>query len=353
MVQPIIIGQESVSDTEFIITEINFETGNKVLNGDIILTYETSKADIDVESIEDGYLVLKVNVGDKVKVGDKVAFIVDELSMVENLIKEISLETKPATKKLENISKKAQVLIDEHNIDPNLFSDFTLVREKDVRNYLERLIDPLTIDAPKANEIIVVGARGGAKMIIDAIKSQNIYSVKYLLDDSVLDYNEIFGVKILGGTHMLEKLFAKGYRNVVLAFGTITHRSKRLALYQTLSNKGWLFPNIIHAQAVVEDSVTMGKGNIILAGAIVGSEVNLGNFNFINTGSILSHECTIQNNVHTAPASVLAGRVSVGDSSLIGMNATVYFDTNIGNNVTINNGLVINADVHSDKVIKL
>lgn len=350
---PIIIDQESVSDTEFIVTEINYKSGDKVSIGDIILTYETSKAVIDVESTIDGFLVLTVVSGDKIKVGDKVAFIVDDARKVKDLLKEVSFEAKPATFKLGNISKNAQRLIDEHNIDPNLFSSLSIVKEKDVSSYLERLNNPKEIEPPKANDIIVVGARGGAKMIIDAVKSRNIYTVKYLLDDSVLNYNEVFGYEILGGSNMLEDLFEKGYRNVVLAFGTITHRNKRIELYESLRKKGWSFPNIIHSQAMVEVSVTMGVGNIILAGAIVGSEVNLGDFNFINTGSIISHECKIQNNVHMAPGSVLAGRVSVGNCSLIGMNATIYFDTNIGNNVTINNGLVINADVQNEKVVKI
>jgi sugar O-acyltransferase (sialic acid O-acetyltransferase NeuD family) len=352
MYTPVIISQESVSDSEFLITELNYKTGDKVAHGDIILTYETSKADIDVESPSDGFLVLLFRCGDKIQVGDKVAFIVTIENEVSGLLKEISLQKKIIPLVNKNISRKAQALLNEHKVDINEFSHLSIIKEEDVKNYLKRNLTPVNIEQAKENDLIIIGARGGAKMVIDAVKSKKNYNVKYLLDDSDLGYSTLYGYDILGGINLLEQLYDNGYRKIVLAFGTISHRKDRLKFYETLAQKGWSFPNILHANAMIENSVKMGVGNIVLAGAIVGSDVDLGNYSFINTGAILSHECSLSDNVHMAPGSVLAGRVIVGSNTLIGMNATVYFDTNIGNNVTINNGLVINENVENDKVVK-
>ena len=190
-------------------------------------------------------------------------------------------------------------------------------------------------------------------MIIDAVKSKGALNVKYLLEDAQLDLDSVFGCKILGGTNLIDELYENGYRNIVLAFGTISQRRKRLEMYESLAKRGWSFPNIVHNQAMLENSVILGTGNVILAGAVVGSDVVLGDFNFINTGVIVSHECRLKNNIHMAPGSILAGRVSIGNSTLIGMNATIYFDTCVGENVTVNNGVVVNCDISNNEIIKL
>lgn len=354
MVIPISITQESVSDTEFVVTEVYYKSGDKVSIGDVVFTYETSKADIDIESPEDGFIVLNIHVGDKIYVGDKVGFIVDDEKEVLKLLDSITERKRTGpNEKSKNISKKAAVLIKKHRIDLKVFSNLNLIKESDVRKYIVNNLSPLQIEKANPNDIIIVGARGGAKMIIDAVKSQGIFNVKYLLDDAILDYDNLSGFKILGSTNLLDALFDNGYRNVVLAFGTISQRRNRLQMYKSLAKTGWSFPNIIHGQAMLESSVIMGKGNIVLAGSVVGSDVVLGDYNFINTGSIVSHECRLKNNVHTAPGCVLAGRVSVGSSTLIGMNATIYFDINVGENVTINNGVVINEDISNNLIIKL
>lgn len=353
MATPIIITQESVSDTEFVVTEVHHKSGDKVSIGDIVFTYETSKADIDVESPEDGFLVLSVHEDDKIYVGDKVGFIVSDEKDVSKLLEDLAaIKTAPPVRP-KNVSKKASILIEKNQIDLEVFSKLSLIKESDVRKYISQNLSSVEIDEAKPNDIIIVGARGGAKMILDALKSQGTFNVKYLLDDSKLEYERLSGIKILGGTNLLEDLFEKGYRNIVLAFGTISQRKNRLQMYHVLSSAGWSFPNIIHCQAMIEGSVEMGSGNIVLAGAVVGSGVEMGDYNFINTGSIISHECRLENNVHTAPGCVLAGRVSVGSSTLIGMNSTIYFDINIGENATINNGVVINKDVSNNSIVKI
>lgn len=347
----IIINQESVSDTEFTITEIFKNNEDFINKGDLLFAYETSKADIEIESPFDGYLLLNIKVGDKVKVGQKVAFISEDQNELKKQGENLTFLT-AEIQKPRNFSKKALNLIRQNNLEEDTFREFTFVREQDVINYLSKKEKPIDIEEAQPNDLIIVGARGGSKMVIDAVNSTNQIKVKYLLDDSQLNYTSVFGKPIIGGTKYLDELHEKGYRNIFLAFGTISNRYKRLKMYYELKNKGWIFPNIIHKDAILEQSISYGEGNLILSGAIVGSDVKMGDFNFLNTGSILSHECVLQNNVHLAPGAVLAGRVSIGDNSLIGMNTTIYFDVNIGSDVTINNGITINRNINSNTVIK-
>jgi acetyltransferase-like isoleucine patch superfamily enzyme len=49
---------------------------------------------------------------------------------------------------------------------------------------------------------------------------------------------------------------------------------------------------------------------------------------------------------------LLAGGVSVGNNTLIGMGVTVLVGVHIGNNVIINNGCKIIRDVPDNEVVK-
>jgi UDP-perosamine 4-acetyltransferase len=97
----------------------------------------------------------------------------------------------------------------------------------------------------------------------------------------------------------------------------------------------------------------MGEGNVILAMANVGSCVKLGNLNYINNNALISHDCVLHDNIHLAPASVLASSIIIESNVLIGMNATLYYGIRIGSDSTILNGLIINNSISKSIIQKI
>ena len=360
IIDKIIIEKESVSDVDYEITDLLIASGEKVSSGDIFLTFETSKADIELEILSDGYLVHNLELKDILMPGDIVALVVDNI--IENEL--VSFKTKNLTsrkvqKKIKSdisFSKKALVIIESNNLNLDEFKGFSHVKEKDVLDLLEQKIisnyDLDLLGPPKKGDVILIGSKGGAKMVIDAIRSKGEFFPKAILEDSSIKIKEVLNVPIIGSTLLLNELLNLGYNSIILCFGNIFNRSNRLDKYLKLRDMGFNFPNIIHKDASVETSVSMGVGNIILAGAVVGSEAKILDLNYLNTGSILSHECQLQNNIHLAPGSTIGGRVSIGDNTLIGMNSTIYFDAKIGSNVTVNNGVNVSMDVLDDDILK-
>ena len=360
ILEKIIVQKETVSDSEYLISEILVSSGKMVNEGDIICTMETSKADIEIEINFNGFLLHNLEVGQKVFPGDLLAIVFDQFNKEKSqnfikLFKKQENDSKDSNKNV-GVSKKALKLLNEHNLISSDIKSSGIIKEADVINYIKskknNLIDLSNYDKPLENDVIIIGGRGGAKMVIDAIRSKKQYKPKLILDDNISPGNMIKDVPVVGGTDLLDKLYKIGYKNIILCFGTIFNREKRLSKYYLWKEIGFVFPNIIHQQANVEPSVTLGEGNIILAGSVVGSDAIIGDLNFINTGSILSHEGKLTKNVHLAPGSVLGGRVSVKKNTLVGMNATVYFDIEIGENVTINNGVTIIKNVNNNEFIK-
>ncbi len=64
---------------------------------------------------------------------------------------------------------------------------------------------------------------------------------------------------------------------------------------------------------------------------------NIGKGVIINTSAVVEHECLIKDFCHVAPAAVLCGNVTVGESTFIGANTTVI------NNISINGDVILGA----------
>lgn len=112
---------EDVNDQEAVIVSIDFSNGDKVSSGDIIYSFETTKAVIEVDSEDEGYIFYLVNLSDEVKVGSGVCLISDNKDFdIKTYISESNEQVSSAGFKL---TKKAEAYIKDNNID---ISDFDL-----------------------------------------------------------------------------------------------------------------------------------------------------------------------------------------------------------------------------------
>lgn len=355
------VTKETVSDEYYIVRELFFENAAPAKKGDILLTIETSKTVIDIESPSDGYIHYLVKVDDEVEVGNVIAIIGNSpechnIFAYEAKTSNMQMANDNANKLNVRTSKLAQKLIDENDIDVSVFGDLKLIEKKDVENYIRTSnidFEYIFKNATELNnKLIFIGCGGLTKMCIDVLNQSKSYDIVGIVDSYAIKGSMLRDYMVLGGEEILEDLFNNNITNVVISFAGIGNQKNRNIIYEKLKKIGFNFPNIIHPKAIIEKSVEMGEGNIILAGAIVGTDAKIGNNCFINVGSILSHDTVLENNVHLAPGAILAGRVKVGSNTLIGMGTTIYYDVSIGEAVIINNGVDVFSDIKDNKHIK-
>ncbi len=101
----------------------------------------------------------------------------------------------------------------------------------------------------------------------------------------------------------------------------------------------------IHPTAFVAADAQISLGSQILANATVCTGVRLGEACIVNTASSVDHETVLGKGVHIAPGVTLAGCVSVGDYSLIGVGAVVLPRIKIGSDVIVGAGSVVTRDI--------
>ncbi|NQU84195.1 MAG: hypothetical protein HQ541_00390, partial [Mariniphaga sp.] len=124
---------EDVNDEKAIIAELYYVSGDEVKKGDIIYSFETTKAVIDVEAETEGFINYFVSAGDEANIGS----IVCEISKEKT---EITYKQEAKKKKNEikiNPTKKAISLAKRHGLVIEHLGLNGIVKEKDIRPFIK------------------------------------------------------------------------------------------------------------------------------------------------------------------------------------------------------------------------
>jgi len=107
---------EDVNDEKATIVELYFESGDAVKKGELIYSFETTKAVVDVEAEYDGFINYFVSEGDEITVGSLVCEVSKEKTKIANKqktqIKKNEINIKP-TKKAISLAKKHGLVIED------------------------------------------------------------------------------------------------------------------------------------------------------------------------------------------------------------------------------------------------
>lgn len=188
-------------------------------------------------------------------------------------------------------------------------------------------------------DLIIVGAGGHARPVIEAAQSQKkIHRILGVLDSNLMDENEsILGVPVLGDISLLDKFNSKEV-DVFIAIGD--NQSRRM-LFQQIKSLGFNLPNIIHSNANVCSSARIGCGNFIGIYASVGPLAKVGNGCIINSYVNIEHEVALGEFCQLAPNSVVCGRTQISSDVFVGASAVIIDHLSISPGVIIGAGSVV------------
>lgn len=194
-------------------------------------------------------------------------------------------------------------------------------------------------------KIILLGAGGHCRVIIDAIKNSKEYEIYGILDPKFSEDVSVSGVKIVGKDELLFKLFKEGVKTAFICVGSTLNCEPRKRIYAQLKNIGFQLPVLVHPKAIVAYDVRIEEGTFVAPGAVIGPNVKIGKNAIINTSSSVNHDCIIGDFVHIAPGATLCGGVKVGDETFIGAGANIIQFLNIGKKCVIGAGATVRRDV--------
>ena len=192
-------------------------------------------------------------------------------------------------------------------------------------------------------KLVVFGAGGHAKVVIDIIEQQGIHEIAGVLDDDPRHRgNALFGYPVLGTRADLPALLSAQLRHAIV---TIGDNASRAAVAAHLAEQGWRFASAIHPKASIGRGVEIGPGSVVMAGCVLNADAHLGAQVIVNSGATVDHDCRIEDAVHIAPGCHLCGGVKVGAGSLLGAGSTVTPGVSIGRKAIIGAGSTVIRDV--------
>lgn len=192
--------------------------------------------------------------------------------------------------------------------------------------------------------LIIIGAGGHSKVVVDAIECAQLNYTLQLCDDSPA----LLGTEIMGLS--IQKIPISLEASTDFTHIAIGNNRVRKLFGEKLSPA--LFMTIIHPTAVISRHAHMSNGIFIAAQATLAPYCHIGKGCIINHGAIIDHDVSIGAYSHIAPNATLGGQVSIGEGVLIGANATILPGIQIGNGAIVGAGSVVTKHVADNTTVK-
>ncbi|SHJ08940.1 sugar O-acyltransferase, sialic acid O-acetyltransferase NeuD family [Hymenobacter daecheongensis DSM 21074] len=197
--------------------------------------------------------------------------------------------------------------------------------------------------------MVIVGAKGFAKEVLEIFSQQQDLEGIYFYDDVSQDLPEaLYGrFPVLKTPADAARIFAQDPR-FVLGVGNPKVRRK---LAQKMTELGGQLCSSVSPHAFIGAfNNTIGTGVNIMTGSILTNDVVVGEGVLINLNCTVGHDNVLGDYCELSPGVHLSGNVTIGKEVVIGTGAVLLPGVSIGDNSIIGAGSVVNRDVESNVI---
>lgn len=195
--------------------------------------------------------------------------------------------------------------------------------------------------------LVIIGAGGHGRVVLELARATGLYDVVGFVDPGP-QAEPIMGLPVLGSDEILPRLRSEGLQHAFVALGNNRAR-ERVGLQ--LESLGFERPALVHPSAFISPSAVLEKGALVMARAVLGTQAVLEEGAILNTGAVADHDNRLATNCHVAPGCALAGFVSIGTRSLIGVGTSVRPQIRVGNDAIVGAGSAVVCDVPDGAVV--
>jgi acetyltransferase EpsM len=344
------------NELEAVVTALHVSEGDRVTADQPICTLETTKSADDLLAEAEGYVVgLRAAEGETVRAGEVLCYLAPSAKWQPPAPPPPTGATDtPQVPQGLRITKPALRLAAELGVDLTRLPIGPLVTEETVGTLAGRVTEAPPLAAPSFDPqaIVVYGAGGHGRSLVDLLQTLGTYRIVGFVDDSLHGKEAVLGFPVLGDREALPGLADQGVRLAVNAVGGIGNIQARLEVFDVLAHAGFVCPPLVHPTGFLEPTATLAAGAQILPHAYVGTDARVGFGVIVNTGAIISHDCVLAHGANVSPGAMLAGGVEVGPGALIGMGVTINLRVRIGAWARVGNSATVKEDVPDHGLVR-
>jgi len=194
------------------------------------------------------------------------------------------------------------------------------------------------------DKVLVAGAGGHAKVVIDAMRSAGLPFEIVVADDDGRKHDQaLLGYRVI--TPLNNALAGVGAFHVAIGDNAI-----RARVTEYLTGLGLAPISVLHPRASIAATVRIGNGAFVAAQSVLGPDAMLETGCIVNHGTIVDHDCHVGAFSHIAPGATLAGGVRIGTRVLVGAGANILPGVTIGDDCVVGAGAVVLNDLEAGSV---
>ncbi len=197
------------------------------------------------------------------------------------------------------------------------------------------------------NELLIIGTSGLSKETALVARRMDPAGARWFKISYVTHLHEELGMRMpFGEVCVLDEDLQARREPVDVAIGVGHPNVRRKVIERLTANPALNFPNLIHPNlGIVEDLVTLGRGNVITQGVSMTCDIRIGDFNLFNLNSTLGHDAIIGTGNVINPGCNISGRVELGDWCLLGTGCRVLETLQIVSDVIVGSGAVVTRHI--------
>jgi sugar O-acyltransferase (sialic acid O-acetyltransferase NeuD family) len=169
-------------------------------------------------------------------------------------------------------------------------------------------------------EIIILGAGGHCRSLIDVIELENRFKIAGIVDNELQIGDKILDYEVIGNDNDLKELRQK-YKYAIIGVGQIKTPKIRIKLFKMLQNLDFIFTVIISPRAYVSKYAKIEDGSVIMHDALINVNAKIGKNCIINTKALIEHDAIIEDNCHISTGAIINGGTKVKQNTFVGSNS--------------------------------
>ncbi len=190
--------------------------------------------------------------------------------------------------------------------------------------------------------ILLFGASGHAKVILDIVRKQDRYSpVGVIIAAWDGAPATLLGLPVLGTDRAIGTIVQEhGVETGLVAAGDNFVR-ERIVNAVRAAVPHFSFASAIHPSAQLGEDVTVADGTVVMAGAVINSGTRIGRFCIVNSSASLDHDNCLEDFASVGPGVVTGGNVTIGRAAAVGIGAHISHGVQIGEDTVVGAGAVV------------
>lgn len=196
--------------------------------------------------------------------------------------------------------------------------------------------------------VYLLGCGGHGRVVLETLLLAGA-KVIGILDPSLRELDEVFGIPVLGGDDYLDR--AQAGASLVNGVGANPDIGPRMHVFLSARGRGFEFAALFHPSSVVAGDVTLAPGCQVMAGAVVQVGTRMEENVVVNTGASIDHDCRLGAHSFVAPGATLCADVTLAEEVFVGAGAVILPGTKVAPGAIVAAGAVVTGDVAAGAIV--